>query len=272
MFCYYLTWFCLEYKSALTYTRSAINQAEWDARHNPTKSHSSGQQNSCFIADLFSYWYEGSGVVQHREFVYCRDSQRIQWYQSISGRELRVLRKLGMEFIIGPTIFFIQEKTRRIGKEFGKRSRPEVVRYVDNNLSFDWFNFFCNIEFVFFSLPLVLSQASWCSFRHWPDLISSGNGWLIQTLNQFQIFVMIRKSAVQFGEFIVRVLSTVTVSTAEPSVLNPLARLMKTILMFPAQVHYYLCHGTSLWCNTHLCRTDSDRSFSETPVTKINRS
>ena len=78
--------------------------------------------------------------------------------------------------------------------------------------------------------------------------ITSGNGCLVQALNQSQLYVIIRKSAVLFGELIFRILSTVTVSNAEPPVLNPLARLMKTILMFPAQVHYDLCQPAA-----HLC-------------------
>ncbi len=55
-------------------------------------------------------------------------------------------------------------------------------------------------------------------------------------LSRFQFFVMIRNSVARFGELLFGILSLFAVSTEEPPVLNPLALLMKKILMYPAQV------------------------------------
>jgi hypothetical protein len=51
---------------------------------------------------------------------------------------------------------------------------------------------------------------------------------------------MIKRSIIRVGELLLGILSSVTVSTEEPPLLNPLAALMKAILMYPAQV----CSGS----------------------------
>jgi hypothetical protein len=57
-------------------------------------------------------------------------------------------------------------------------------------------------------------------------------------INRIQLFVIIQRSIVRLGEALFGVLSTAIASTAEPPVLNPLAALMKRILMYPAQVRH----------------------------------
>jgi hypothetical protein len=90
-----------------------------------------------------------------------------------------------------------------------------------------------------------------------PELMR-GEGWLVKTLNKFQLFVIIRKLVARTGELIFGVFSTVAISTEDPPLLNPLAALMKKIIMYPAQVccdlyqHIILCINEIFTMRVHL--------------------
>lgn len=104
----------------------------------------------------------------------------------------------------------------------------------------------------YLSVLCIHGRGSWysCSLVVNSDLVLlySNNGRITKILNEFQLYVIIRKSVLRLGNFIFDICFTFTASKAEPQVLNPLAKLMKTILMYPAQVsspaqrHHELMH------------------------------
>jgi hypothetical protein len=81
-----------------------------------------------------------------------------------------------------------------------------------------------------------LSKQCWRLTKRLTAKLGSVDGWVMKMIYRVPFFVMIRRLVVRVGDALFGIVSTVMASTAEPPLLNPLASLMKKILMYPAQV------------------------------------